>query len=266
MTRMFQRTNRETEKEANASCITLTFTLIELLVVIAIIAILSGILLPALKNAKDVAHKIQCSNNLRQIYLGGFMMYASDYSSWMPAVLRGQFDGVNWLTYGQLLGKQSPINPRGLDYLPFVPLGVDPPIPAEEYGYPEGFMRCNSENRKSLKLRMITNYGVNQEVRYCTGVSAGPTSTNTTVLKIETIRKPADVFILGDCGIGGTIIITTAWGEDPLWGYGPARRHLKSSNLVFTDGHVSSLQANELPYSIDPGAYSVFKKKYPWGY
>src|SRR5437867_12288588 len=59
------------------------FTLIELLVVIAIIAILAGLLLPALAHAKVKAQAVKCIANQKQQYLG-YQMYADDNRAFLP--------------------------------------------------------------------------------------------------------------------------------------------------------------------------------------
>ena len=61
------------------------FTLIELLVVIAIIAILAGMLLPALSMARKKAHTIQCMGNEKQCALS-MTLYTEDWRGFFPAV------------------------------------------------------------------------------------------------------------------------------------------------------------------------------------
>src|SRR3954447_24149377 len=82
------------------------FTLVELLVVIGIIAVLIGVLLPALNKARQQANSVACQANLRQIGLG-LHLYAGVNKGSLPV---GVFDGT-WDN-----STTSPRNDKGFDW------------------------------------------------------------------------------------------------------------------------------------------------------
>ena len=92
-TNQFEKINKIFMEDRKETKMKKCFTLIELLITIAIIAILAGMLLPALSRARDKATSMQCMNNVKQLTIGN-LTYASDFGE--ATVPTSIYAGSRW--------------------------------------------------------------------------------------------------------------------------------------------------------------------------
>ena len=92
-TNQFEKINKVFMEDRKETKMRKCFTLIELLITVAIIAILAGMLLPALSRARDKAMSMQCMNNVKQLTMGN-LSYANDFGD--ATVPSGMIGGPRW--------------------------------------------------------------------------------------------------------------------------------------------------------------------------
>lgn len=228
------------------------FTLIELLVVIAILSILAALLLPALSRARQQGVRVQCVNNLRQLYLANTMYAGEHRGLYVPAapdILDGFGGRIRWHGVRKEANGNSAFDPNS--------------GPLTEY-LPDGRVKECPSFTEMKRVGEVPNafesggggYGYN--MAYIGGTAylhELPESARRSTLDSR-VRKPSETIMFADAALPQDGYVTEySFIEPPYfvtpehprgnpdWGLSTPTihfRHNGRANVLWCDGHVTS--------------------------